>query len=184
MIRKERSDDRVDAERRARASTVQSRLARREFTSASGAKPEQIFRSIPPRLTIPVERVIDDARKMLSCVLLGFTADGDHLVSYSAEGGENFSFELQIWKFQPGARARLLATTPLFESDMGDFGRGMRGLSEDFGRGFRGCADGGERAGTRVRELGPFDAGGARGGAQARRTRMEMDEDESRRSAA
>ena len=109
MIRKERSDDCVDAERRARASTVQSRLARREFTSASGAKPEQIFRSIPPRLTIPVERVIDDARKMLSCVLLGFTADGDHLVSYSAEGGENFSFELQIWKFQPGARARLLA---------------------------------------------------------------------------
>ena len=136
MIRKERSDDRVDAERRARASTVQSRLARREFTSASGAKPEQIFRSIPPRLTIPVERVIDDARKMLSCVLLGFTADGDHLVSYSAEGGENFSFELQIWKFQPGARARLLATTPLFESDMGDFGRGMRGLSEDFGGAF------------------------------------------------
>ena len=147
MIRKERSDERVDAERRARASTVQSRLARREFTSASGAKPEQIFRSIPPRLTIPVERVIDDARKMLSCVLLGFTADGDHLVSYSAEGGENFSFELQIWKFQPGARARLLATTPLFESDMGDFGRGMRGLSEDFGGAF---ADAPTEANVRV----------------------------------
>ena len=117
MIRKERSDDRVDAERRARASTVQSRLARREFTSASGAKPEQIFGSIPPRLTIPVERVIDDARKMLSCVLLGFTADGDHLVSYSAEGGENFSFELQIWKFQPGALALLEPPNPLPNTD-------------------------------------------------------------------
>ena len=154
MIRKERSDDRVDAERRARASTVQSRLARREFTSASGAKPEQIFRSIPPRLTIPVERVIDDARKMLSCVLLGFTADGDHLVSYSAEGGENFSFELQIWKFQPGARARLLATTPLFESDMGDFGRGMRGLSEDFGGAF---ADAPTEANVRVHVCESWD---------------------------
>ena len=51
---------------------------------------------------------------MLRCVLLGFTSDGDHLVSYSAsESG----YALQIWRFRVGARATLLATTPLFDAD-------------------------------------------------------------------
>lgn len=43
---------------------------------------------------ILIECVIDDVCKMFLCVLFGFIVDGDYLVSYSVEGGENFSFEL------------------------------------------------------------------------------------------
>lgn len=105
-----------------RASTVQTRLGAREISLAPRDRHLHHFRSIPPRLTIPIERVVDRDRKMLSCVLLGFLADGDHLVSYSTrDDGGGGDLQLQIWTFRPGRRAELLATSPLFESDGGDF---------------------------------------------------------------
>lgn len=51
-------------------------------------------------------------------VLLGFTRDGCHLVSYTtqpvaaADGQEGYS--LQLWSFAPGARCRRLWSVPLF----------------------------------------------------------------------
>ena len=110
-----------------RASTVQTRLGAREISIASRDRDHEHFRSIPPRLTVPIERVIDRDRKMLSCVLLGFLADGDHLVSYSTRGvDDGDELQLQIWTFRPGRRAELLATSPLFESEGGDFRRSWR----------------------------------------------------------
>ena len=82
---------------------------------------------------------------MVSCVLLGFTSDGDHLVSYSAGTGENGrgdsngSYELQVWRFRLGERAKLMATVPIFETDDGG-GDGIFGR-----RGGRGGRGGGER---------------------------------------
>lgn len=51
-------------------------------------------------------------------VLLGFTRDGCHLVSYTtqpaaaADGQDGYS--LQLWSFAPGARCRRLWSVPLF----------------------------------------------------------------------
>lgn len=104
------------ARRRSLSSNVFSRIIARETSTADASRGEfKAFACIPPRLTLPVERIVDDARAMLRCVLLGFTADGDHLVSYSASGESGYA--LQIWRFRVGARATLLATTPLFDAD-------------------------------------------------------------------
>ena len=98
---------------------VQRRILARE--TGARALSKLCFARVPPRLCVPVERVVDERRRMLECVLLGFLSDGDHVVSYAC--GER-GFELQIWSFRPGARATLAATTPIFESESGDFGRG------------------------------------------------------------
>lgn len=97
---------------------VQRRILAREM--GARARSKLCFSRVPPRLCVPVERVVDDRRRMLECVLLGFLSDGDHIVSYAF--GER-GYELQIWSFRPGARATLMATTPIFGSESGDFGR-------------------------------------------------------------
>ena len=43
--------------------------------------------------------------------MLGFSADGDHLISYTSSGPE---YCLQLWSFEPPAPCRLLWRCPLF----------------------------------------------------------------------
>ena len=62
---------------------------------------------------MPVERLLDSTSLLLRCVILGFTADGDHLVSYSFNDGRH---ELQVWAFRLHHPAVLLAAVPLFQN--------------------------------------------------------------------
>lgn len=51
-------------------------------------------------------------------MLLGFTRDGCHLLSYTsqpvaaADAAEGYA--LQLWRFEPGQRSRRLWSVPLF----------------------------------------------------------------------
>ena len=99
------------------------RLRQREVFGRVHSK-DKIFTAIPRRLASPITTLVDAPRaKLLECVLLGFTADGEHLVSYAALDGAR-RYELQIWTFRPGAntRCKLLASVPLFQADAGAFG--------------------------------------------------------------
>ena len=105
------------------------RLRRREVF---GRVPfaSKFYAAIPARLASPVATLVDAPRaKLLECVLLGFTADGDHLVSYAAlDGGRRY--ELQMWTFRPRTRCTLVASVPLFTqsaADAGAFGVDARG---------------------------------------------------------
>lgn len=99
------------------------RLRQREV-SGHPAK-NKIFTAIPARLASPVATLVDAPRaKLLECVLLGFTADGEHLVSYAALDGAR-RYELQIWTFRPRTRCELVASVPLF-SFLGAFGGDAR----------------------------------------------------------
>lgn len=99
------------------------RLRQREV-SGHPAK-NKIFTAIPARLASPVATLVDAPRaKLLECVLLGFTADGEHLVSYAALDGAR-RYELQIWTFKPRTRCELVASVPLF-SFLGAFGGDAR----------------------------------------------------------
>lgn len=75
----------------------------------------------PPRECIPAP-----PHTTLPCagaVLLGFTRDGGHLVSYTsqpvaaADGAEGYA--LQLWRFEPGQRCRRLWSVPLFRWVLG-----------------------------------------------------------------
>ena len=116
-----------------RRDDVQRRLHARALGARSAAQSNsRIFRAVPPRLCVPVERVVDAPRRMLECVLLGFLSSGDHVVSYRET--ERGGCELEIWSFQPNARAELIATTPLFDCDgFGELHRGNGGGMRDSG---------------------------------------------------
>jgi len=107
-------DEGKERKRNARTSAF-GRICARETSAKIAQRGEfKAFSSIPPRLTIAVERIVDEQRTMLRCVLLGFLADGDHLVSYSGDGER---YALQIWRFRAMAKCELLASTPLFDVD-------------------------------------------------------------------
>jgi len=86
---------------------------------------------LPKRLCVPVERLLDRDRLLLSGVLLGWSRDGNHLLSYTRRDGE---YELHVWRTRPGAAspARLFVSVPLFGKaggrDAGPFGDDERDL--------------------------------------------------------
>ena len=88
-----------------------ARLRARELGRANPG--DKIFSAIPGRLATPVESLLDGTSSLLRCVVLGFTADGDHLLSYASSDGEH---SLQVWGFRLGEPATLIATTPLFQT--------------------------------------------------------------------
>lgn len=96
------------------------KLARREALGpAAGAAADPFaFRAVPRSGQHPIEALLDESSDLKSVVLLGFTRDGLHLVSYTtqpvaaADGQEGYC--LQLWSFSPGARCRRLFNVPLF----------------------------------------------------------------------
>ncbi|KAK9803572.1 hypothetical protein WJX72_001301 [[Myrmecia] bisecta] len=78
------------------------------------------YTQVPIRLQIPIETVLDDQRAMLSCVLLGFTRDGDHLISYTSTpvaAADNLEgYHLQVWRFSMTDRIERLSNIPLFQA--------------------------------------------------------------------
>lgn len=79
---------------------------------------------------VPISTIIDEERKILSCVILGFSADSNYLISYQrcfgltpfGEGGSDedcsFSFTLQFWLFEgPQNRLRCTYETELFDGE-------------------------------------------------------------------
>ncbi|KAL0052584.1 hypothetical protein WJX82_004262 [Trebouxia sp. C0006] len=75
-----------------------------------GEKHRNLFTRIPARLQFPVETVVDNQNRLLGCILLGFTAEGHHLLSYTSTHG----YRVQIWRFLWGQQAELLAEIDLF----------------------------------------------------------------------
>jgi hypothetical protein len=74
---------------------------------------EQIYAKIPVRLQIPIERVIDAERKLLQCVILGFSGDGRHIVTHS-KGQSGCHHCIQFWKFDMGhTKSRLVREVPV-----------------------------------------------------------------------
>ena len=116
------------ARRRAPPRNAFLRLRRREVFGQSVPFARKIYAAIPARLASPVATLVDAPRaKLLECVLLGFTADGDHLVSYAAlDGGRRY--ELQMWTFRPRTRCTLVASVPLFTQSAADAGLGAFGV--------------------------------------------------------
>ena len=53
-------------------------------SSTSIIPPSVSMPQIPHRLRVPAESVVDEHGALLSAVLLGFTRDGEHLVSYTS----------------------------------------------------------------------------------------------------
>ncbi|KAL4859348.1 hypothetical protein ACK3TF_000466 [Chlorella vulgaris] len=79
------------------------------------------FAAVPPSCQVPIECVLDEpAGDLQSTILLGFTRDGGHLLSYTtqrvaaADGQEGYC--LQLWRYQPGQRCRRLWSVPLFRT--------------------------------------------------------------------
>mmetsp|Transcript_4658 Transcript_4658/g.14085 ORF Transcript_4658/g.14085 Transcript_4658/m.14085 type:complete len:436 (+) Transcript_4658:103-1410(+) len=79
-----------------------------------------------PRRYVPITRIIDRDRKILSCVILGFSADAEHLVSYerkytrggsqsAEEDAYSFYLTLQYWRFNgPVEPLTIVYETELF----------------------------------------------------------------------
>ena len=93
-----------------------------------------LLRCCPPSRTSPV--IADAACAVLGCVLLGFSGDGERLISYShgaadaasATKHENLTTSAaamrdgiwgQVWAFRPGQPLSLLLEAPLFVSRAG-----------------------------------------------------------------
>ncbi|PSC76438.1 hypothetical protein C2E20_0265 [Micractinium conductrix] len=78
------------------------------------------FAAVPASCQTPIETLLDAAGELKSAVLLGFTRDGCHLVSYTvhpvaaADGVDGYS--LQLWSFHQGQRCRRLWSVPLFRT--------------------------------------------------------------------
>ena len=70
----------------------------------------QIYAQIPIRLQAPIERIVDRERKLLKVVVLGFTANGNHLVAHDSRGGlSGLEHSIQFWTFDVhGKRASKL----------------------------------------------------------------------------
>ncbi|KAL0031178.1 hypothetical protein WJX77_008380 [Trebouxia sp. C0004] len=92
-------------------------IVQRLHSQQLGEKHRNLYTRIPARLQFHVESVVDNERRLLGCVLLGFTAQGHHLLSYTSTPG----YRLQIWSFLWGQQAELLAEIDLFggTSEMG-----------------------------------------------------------------
>ncbi|CAD7698730.1 unnamed protein product [Ostreobium quekettii] len=72
------------------------------------------------RLMESVEDVMDSEGLMRGCVLLGFSDNGEYLISYShsplVESEWQEGYHMQLWRFNPCQRAKLRREFPLFLS--------------------------------------------------------------------
>lgn len=89
------------------------RLRDRETARQGPTTP--IYAEIPPRLRAPIERILDRERRLLRAVVLGFTADGGHVVAHHhdrANGGEHW---VQFWTFDVHGKrpSRLVRDVPV-----------------------------------------------------------------------
>lgn len=82
---------------------------------------------IPPRLVVPLERILDYDCAILSSVILGFTRDGRHLLAYrvsSSVGRSNNAdvdqYTLEWWEFSLSNRLRKVAESPMLCSYSGE----------------------------------------------------------------
>mmetsp|Transcript_9380 Transcript_9380/g.28479 ORF Transcript_9380/g.28479 Transcript_9380/m.28479 type:complete len:486 (+) Transcript_9380:3390-4847(+) len=99
------------------------------------AEGEPLLPLCPPGRTQPV--IADDACAVLSTVLLGFSADGARLISYSStpcisREARNRDCEAiiwgQCWSFSPGEPLVLLCEAPLFEVPQEVYDTGLGGV--------------------------------------------------------
>ena len=95
--------------KKARVINAHVRLRQRE-TNASHKNTKQVYAQIPIRLQAPIERIVDRERKLLKVVVLGFTANGNHLVAHDSRGGlSGLEHSIQFWTFDVhGKRASKL----------------------------------------------------------------------------
>jgi hypothetical protein len=66
--------------KKARVINAHVRLRQRETNKLN--KTNQVYAQIPIRLQAPIERIVDRERKLLKVVVLGFTANGNHLLAH------------------------------------------------------------------------------------------------------
>ena len=91
------------------------RLRDRETARRRFGPTKPIYAEIPPRLRAPIERILDRERRLLRAVVLGFTADGGHVVAHHhdrANGGEHW---VQFWTFDVHGKrpSRLVRDVPV-----------------------------------------------------------------------
>ena len=91
------------------------RLRDRETARRRFGPTTPIYAEIPPRLRAPIERILDRERRLLRAVVLGFTADGGHVVAHyhdRANGGEHW---VQFWTFDVHGKrpSRLVRDVPV-----------------------------------------------------------------------
>ncbi|GMH37260.1 hypothetical protein BSKO_05133 [Bryopsis sp. KO-2023] len=92
---------------------IVDRLARRQDGERETSP---FFRKTPRRLLFPVEDIVDAKGALLECIILGFTRDGDHLISYKRRDSETPDYSLQLWKFVPCQPVELAIEIPLFKT--------------------------------------------------------------------
>ena len=90
-------------------------LSLRTRFGGGGGPTTPIYAEIPPRLRAPIERILDRERRLLRAVVLGFTADGGHVVAHHhdrANGGEHW---VQFWTFDVHGKrpSRLVREIPV-----------------------------------------------------------------------
>ena len=78
---------------------------------------------VPPRLQTPIASILDPAEELKSCVILGFSRGGGHLLSYTAADGRE-GYGLQLWAFARHEPCRRLWSVPLFRAGGGVARRG------------------------------------------------------------
>ena len=105
--------------RKRRAEPLHRALARRALDGAAlCADGQPLLRSLPPARCVPVRA--DAARACLGVVMVGWSRDGDSLVSYSVEQTEastpatRASLYAQWWRFTPGAPLERIGEVRLF----------------------------------------------------------------------
>ncbi|PRP76383.1 hypothetical protein PROFUN_15284 [Planoprotostelium fungivorum] len=82
------------------------------------------FETAPPHAIASLDEIIDDRGELRTCIILGFTRDGNHLISYSSttdnSGAHHFFSEeeqhyfLQIWSFKLKNKSKKISEHPLF----------------------------------------------------------------------
>ena len=97
------------------------RLRDRETARRRFGPTTPIYAEIPPRLRAPIERILDRERRLLRAVVLGFTADGGHVVAHHhdrANGGEHW---VQFWTFDVHGKrpSRLVRDVPVMREEDG-----------------------------------------------------------------
>ena len=90
-------------------------LSLRTRFGGGGGPTTPMYAEIPPRLRAPIERILDRERRLLRAVVLGFTADGGHVVAHHhdrANGGEHW---VQFWTFDVHGKrpSRLVREIPV-----------------------------------------------------------------------
>ncbi|KAK9845985.1 hypothetical protein WJX81_007636 [Elliptochloris bilobata] len=81
----------------------------------------EVYAEVPQRLRLCTEEILPPhSDTFLSCISLGFTRCGGHLLSYTCGScTSSFSekgFHLQVWAVQPAHQAQLVVNVPLFKA--------------------------------------------------------------------